>query len=235
MVLFQGEEQAMRRMYLGTILLIMVLAFRLLQANRAAAQETLPAPGADEMELGFEQAIPPQSVENTQPSKDFSQAYLGVTFDSQIRDAAVARSVTAGSPADSAGVRAGDTIEALNGRRIASYDEVLRIVSGLRPGDVLDIDVSRRVSVSIRAVLDGVPEGGQRTTSYRAPDEPLPVPTFLQERPATSRPRYETGTARPRPSFSAPDDRRSNVNRYDRPTDRGRNYQNRGRLPRRRG
>jgi predicted metalloprotease with PDZ domain len=226
---FYGEEQAMRRMFLGTILLIIVLALRLLEADRAAAQETLPAPGSDGAGLESELPPPPQALDNSQQARDFSQAYLGVTFDPSIRDAAVARSVTAGSPADAAGLRAGDTIKTLNGRRIGSHDEVLRTINALRPGDVLDIDVSRRVSMNMRAVLDGKPLDGRRTTGYRIEAEPLPLPAdFREPPPRPNSPQYNRNTPRQRPNYSAPENRRGNLNRNARPTERGRGYENRG-------
>jgi membrane-associated protease RseP (regulator of RpoE activity) len=157
-----------------------------------------------------EAAIDPIATYEPERIRDFSQAYLGVTFDPQYQTAAVARSVTAGSPADQAGIKAGDTIVSVNGRRITGYDDVLRWVDRLKPGDVLDIDVTRRVSVKARAVLDGQPVGA-RTTNYRPVIERLPEPT--QVRPA---PR-----ANLRPQMNRP----TNSNRNDGDTQRD----NRGR------
>jgi membrane-associated protease RseP (regulator of RpoE activity) len=207
----------------------------LLDANRAAAQVLLPAPGSDGAAIESELPPPPQSLDDSQQARDFSQAYLGVTFDPRFRDAAVARSVTAGSPADAAGLRAGDTIKTLNGRQVGSHEEVLRTINSLRPGDVLDIDVSRRVSVNMRAVLDGKPLDARRTTGYRIEAEQLPLPADFRAQPRSDSTQYNRNTSRQRPGYSAPDNRRSNANRSNRPTDRGRDYPERGGFFRRRG
>jgi membrane-associated protease RseP (regulator of RpoE activity) len=204
--------------------------------NRVLSQAPLPAPGDDVAEYDLELPPPPQTLvdpQPSQPSREYSQPYLGVTFDPQFRNAAVARSVAAGSPADQAGLRAGDTIVTLNGRPIRSYDEVLQIVGRLRPGDVLDFDVTRRVSVSARAVLDGQPVDGRRTAGYRMEAESLPAPTEYRVPPGPAGQQYNANTSRPRTNYIAPDTRRSNVNRNERESDRERGF--RGRASRRRG
>jgi membrane-associated protease RseP (regulator of RpoE activity) len=157
-----------------------------------------------------------------------------VTFDPQVRNAAVARSVTAGSPADLAGIKAGDTIVSVNGRRIASYDDVLRWVDRLKPGDVLDIDVSRRVSVRARAVLDGQPVDGT-TSNYRPAIESLPVPAGYQSQPPVRRVPTNANSLRPRVNYGAPQGGNNNVNRSNNSNDRDRGFPGRERAPRRRG
>jgi predicted metalloprotease with PDZ domain len=145
-------------------------------------EQPLEPEAAYEPEATYEPEAEPVATFQPERIRDFSQAYLGVTFDPKYQSTAVARSVTAGSPADMAGIKAGDTIVSVNGRRIAGYDDVLRWVNQLKPGDVLDIDVSRRVSVKARAVLDGQPVG-QQTTNYRPVMERLPEPTQVRPTP----------------------------------------------------
>ena len=60
--------------------------------------------------------------------------------------AAVVTGVTAGSPAAAAGLRAGDVIVAIGGRRIEVPDEVLSEIGTKRPGSELDLEVWRAAS-----------------------------------------------------------------------------------------
>jgi C-terminal processing protease CtpA/Prc len=94
------------------------------------------------------------------------QAYLGVTFDAQVRDAAVVARVTAGSPAEEAGLQPGDMIVAMNGDQIMSYRDAISMIRTLRPGDRLDIVLERgRSELETEAVLAGQPAGNVRTAT----------------------------------------------------------------------
>lgn len=101
------------------------------------------------------------------------QAYLGVYFESGATvtpgprmmpglgsgpdllalTGAQVRSVTAGSPAEKAGIVAGDVITAVDGRDLARNDDLATIVGGHKPGDTVTFAVlgakteSRQVSV----------------------------------------------------------------------------------------
>jgi len=169
------------------------------------------------------------------PPSGSAGAYLGVTFDPRIGDAAVAQAVQPGSPAEQAGLRPGDTIEAINGRPIASNQDVLDIVRTMRAGDLLDIELSRRVRIRTQAALDS-----RQVPSGQAPQptgENLPAPPTPQIEIEVERPSYDNtanDAARQNPSGAAADGRRTNSNRDDRQIDRGRGYRVRGLLPRRR-
>jgi S1-C subfamily serine protease len=67
-------------------------------------------------------------------------ALLGVTFDTQVPNAAVVLSVNPGSPAAQAGISAGDEIVSINGQRITSYQNAIQVVGMLRPGDQAQIE-----------------------------------------------------------------------------------------------
>lgn len=220
----------------------------LVAEQRVAAQQLIdPAPVDDkaiELELPPPERslIPPQQV--APPPVDRSHAFLGVTFDPNVHDAAVARSVSAGSPADQAGVKAGDTIIALNGRKTGTYDDVLKTVAALKPGDVLDIEVSRRISLRARAVLEGQPIGsapvdGRRMTGYRPLPEALPAPLDLRQSPRPQRPPVNANTAQPRQNYQSQPNRNGAANRNEgvnRNRNNGANDDDRGRrLRRRRG
>jgi len=212
-----------------------ILVFAMRDEHVAAQQIPDPAPIGDEEELESDLPLPQQLPDGRQDLRDYSRAFLGVTFDPKVRDAAVARSVSAGSPADQSGVRAGDTIVSLNGQKVGTYDDVLATIAKLRPGDVLDVEISRRVSVKARAVLEGQPVGGEHTTGYHVEAERLPAPASSQTPPRTIRTPANANTQRPRPNESAPQNRSSNVNRSDDSNERDRDDRGRGRFLRRRG
>jgi membrane-associated protease RseP (regulator of RpoE activity) len=102
---------------------------------------------------------------NSAAAKSSTTAYLGVTFSGNERDAIV-RTVAPGSPADQAGLKPNDLIETLQGRRIRTNDDVLDIVSKMRPGDVLDIGFTRRMNIRTQAPLAVVPTTTERSVGY---------------------------------------------------------------------
>lgn len=142
----------------------------------AVAQDTLPAPDlapADASELPqpvdrAEPAIESDLSRDDQQLADVPPAQLGVTFDPRFRDAAVVRSVMRGSPAEQARLQEGDAIEAINGRGVSSYEDVIAAIDAMRPGDVIDIDFSRRITGRTQAVLGGDAGSGRRTVGYGA-------------------------------------------------------------------
>ena len=94
---------------------------------RAEAAEALPPPerpATEHPETEHREASTrrPQSVNVGRP-------YLGITFDPQYADAAVASAVVPGGPADQAGIQPGDSIDAINDRRpVSSYRDAYAIV-----------------------------------------------------------------------------------------------------------
>jgi hypothetical protein len=91
-------------------------------------------------------------------------AYLGVAFDAQYPDAAVVLRVNAGSPAQEAGLQAGDLLVALNGQEVGTYQDAISLVRSMRPGDQLEIIFERaRTEREAIAMLDSQP--GVRTAT----------------------------------------------------------------------
>jgi membrane-associated protease RseP (regulator of RpoE activity) len=229
----------MRRGILWLVLLAIAIVMDVYGNSALAQQPTDPAPVEEAPDLASDLPLPEHSLMVEQAVRDNSRAFFGVTFDPSVPNAALARSVIAGSPADLAGVKAGDTIVALNGQDVETYDDVLSTIARLKPGDVLDVEISRRVSVRARAVLDGQPVGVEHTTSYRAEAEALPSPAeFGNEPPITRAPinrrPANVDLPRPRPNDAAPQNRNPNVNR-DGNSNRGRNPNDRNRENRGRG
>jgi len=89
------------------------------------------------------------------------RGYLGIrlrrtTAASESLGVAVA-GVVAGSPAESAGIRVGDRILAIEGQEVHASDEVTMIVRSLRPGDQTEITILRGTEIfPTRATLGAV-------------------------------------------------------------------------------
>jgi serine protease Do len=73
-------------------------------------------------------------------------AYFGVTRDEEAKDCRLAR-VTEGSPADKAGLKAGDVITKFDGKDVKTYDDMLALLAKKKPGDEVDVVVKRDAEV----------------------------------------------------------------------------------------
>jgi putative serine protease PepD len=71
-------------------------------------------------------------------------AYLGVRIgDAQSGAGALVGSVTSGSPADGAGLKAGDVITAVDGKAIAGADDLTAAISSHAPKDKVTLKITR--------------------------------------------------------------------------------------------
>jgi putative serine protease PepD len=77
-------------------------------------------------------------------------AYLGVTLsddsvalDGAQREAAILRSVAAGTPAAKAGLKTGDAVIAINGRPIDSSTSLIGTIRGIKPGTQITLTIVR--------------------------------------------------------------------------------------------
>jgi putative serine protease PepD len=98
--------------------------------------------------IGF--AIPSNTVKSVvgqlMTSGKVSHAYLGVqSTDGQDGGAQVAQ-VTAGSPAEQAGLQQGDVITSIDGKAVASSSALSAIVDGHKPGDTVKLKLTRNGS-----------------------------------------------------------------------------------------
>ena len=96
------------------------------------------------------------------------QAFLGVGFDPQVRDAAIVVTVTPGSPAEQAGLQPDDMLVALNGQEVRSHQDAIAIIRSMQPGDRLSIAFARRMEAETEAVLAGRPGQPVRTATRGA-------------------------------------------------------------------
>jgi putative serine protease PepD len=95
-----------------------------------------------------------------------SHAYLGVgTTQSTGTTGAGIGSVTAGSPAASAGLKAGDVVTAIDGKKITGSSDLVAAIAGRAPGDRIQLTVRRGSNtLTLTATL-----GTQPTTQHSVP------------------------------------------------------------------
>jgi putative serine protease PepD len=105
--------------------------------------------GSNNAGVGF--AVPSNTVKGVVDDliagRPIEHAYLGVAVgDSSSGSGAQVKTVRAGSPAASAGVKVGDVVTAVDGTTIADASQLTTIVGGHHPGDTLQITVARKGS-----------------------------------------------------------------------------------------
>ena len=126
------------------------------------------------------------AVRSTIPNPEL-RAWFGVVVESTASGVQVAR-VVPGSPADDAGIRAGDVVRSLNGVDVATGDDLDRVLDALRPGDTLRVAASRAGTVvAATARLGGrrAQDGLFRRPVFRLAVVPL---RFEDDRGATTSP-----------------------------------------------
>jgi putative serine protease PepD len=117
--------------------------------------------------IGF--AVPSNTVREVVPRLERGEAiarpYLGVsttTLAPGQGDGAQVADVTAGGPAQRAGLRTGDVIVGIDGSAVAAPDDVAAAIADREPGDRVDIEVRR--------------DGGRATVSVELGRRPAQVP-----------------------------------------------------------
>jgi putative serine protease PepD len=108
------------------------------------AQIATGGSGNGNVGIGF--AVPSNKVREVVPSlsrgKRIEHPYLGVLSSPHPLGAEI-QSVIPGSPAASAGLRQGDVIQSVNGRPVHDPSDVSAAIEGLKPGDQVEVKVSR--------------------------------------------------------------------------------------------
>jgi putative serine protease PepD len=100
--------------------------------------------GSGNVGIGF--AVPSNTVREVLPAlargERIERPFLGVTSAPHPAGAEI-QGVTPGSPAQAAGLQAGDVITGVDGDPVRDPDDVSAAVSGFEPGDEVQIEVSR--------------------------------------------------------------------------------------------
>jgi putative serine protease PepD len=115
--------------------------------------------GTQSGNLGIGFAVPSNSIRQVVPQlargRTIAHAWLGVeTATSASGSGAQVRGVTAGGPAQDAGIRAGDTLLSIGGTPVHNFSGIAAAVNAHKPGDAVDVRVSRGGrTVTIRVKL----------------------------------------------------------------------------------
>jgi putative serine protease PepD len=124
--------------------------------------------GAEGGNVGIGFAIPSNTVksvvEQLMNGGKVSHAYLGVSTQDASNGAQVAQ-ITAGSPAEQAGLQQGDVITAIGGKPVASSSALSSIVDEHKPGDTVQLEVSRNGSEKTLDVKLGERPNSAETTA----------------------------------------------------------------------
>jgi hypothetical protein len=168
------------------ILCGVALASVLAVVRPLAVAQNLPAPTIDERyrdeDAKKNAEAPALNAPQSRLSKEKKEepvartgpAYFGAKFRTGERGAVIG-SVQPGSPADQAGLQPGDDIEALQGKTVRSYQDAIDLIERMRPGEVVDIKYSRRMSLRTQAALASSPSEVSRSANY-PPEQPRPEP-----------------------------------------------------------
>jgi putative serine protease PepD len=100
--------------------------------------------GSGNVGIGF--AVPSNTVREVLPAltrgERIERPFLGVTSAPHPAGAEI-QGVTPGSPAEGAGLQAGDVIVGVDGAPVRDPDDLSQAVSGLEPGDEVEVEVTR--------------------------------------------------------------------------------------------
>ncbi|HLW55412.1 MAG TPA: Do family serine endopeptidase [Candidatus Angelobacter sp.] len=145
--------------------------------------------------VGF--AMPSNTVREvyeqlTGPQHRVSRGSIGVQFSAQaspavariygVKNGVTISEVVAGKPAEKAGLQTGDTITAVNGKTVRTGDELVSIISSVKPGNKVDITYVRngqqkQASVSVEDRTKLFPDRTEEAEN--ADDTPAAAPSKL--------------------------------------------------------
>jgi membrane-associated protease RseP (regulator of RpoE activity) len=145
--------------------------------------------------------------EPNQPSdRPANQPYLGVRFEMitpelaeaeklEVEEGAILREVTPGSPADKAGLKAGDIVQAVDGEAVNADHTLRDRIMAHQPGDEVTLKILREgETLEVKATLGTRPASlpfarGEFPLTpgfhfeFRCSPEPCPFPPFFNEQP----------------------------------------------------
>jgi S1-C subfamily serine protease len=134
------------------------------------------ADGSSAQNIGF--AIPVATIESLVKSLEAGEsvvthgAFIGVEITTMsaglqaeygfsVSSGAVVMSVIAGTGAASSGVKQGDIIVGINGTTVSSDQDVSSIISALKPGDVIALQLVRGTKhLTVHVTLGSAPKSG---------------------------------------------------------------------------
>lgn len=128
---------------------------------------TAVASGAENIGFAIPINVVKDALDNFNKTGGFSRPYLGVVYEmigrelsilNDVPEGAYVREVVEGSPADKAGIKKGDIIIKLDGKRAQGEDGLAKLISQKKIGDSVDISVWREgKTIDLKATLESAP------------------------------------------------------------------------------
>lgn len=82
-----------------------------------------------------------------------SDAYLGLSLDQESKDCKIVN-VSPNSPAEKAGLMANDIVRGFDGKKVASAEDLIKLMQGKRPGNEVPLEIQRGVdTINVRVTL----------------------------------------------------------------------------------
>jgi predicted metalloprotease with PDZ domain len=122
------------------------IAARLWKALLTGAIAVIPATGFSQLSYHYHERLSQDVGFGVEAStrQPWGRPVLGVTMAGDRYGPARVVHVAGGSAADEAGLRRGDVILSINGKRVDTYRDVLRIIKSYLPNDLLRIVIEHR-------------------------------------------------------------------------------------------
>ena len=128
---------------------------------------TAIASGAENIGFAIPINIVKEALDNFNKTGGFERAYLGVAYQmigrelsilNDVPEGAYVREVVSGSPADKAGIKAGDIIMKFDGKRISGENGLAQLISKKKIGDSVDLSVWReKKTINVKVTLESTP------------------------------------------------------------------------------
>jgi putative serine protease PepD len=116
--------------------------------------------GSSDQNSGVGFAIPSDLVKSElatlEAGKQVQHAYIGVATSESGTSGALVQQVVAGGPASAAGLKARDTVTAIDGKKVNGSSDLVAVVAAHKPGDKLTLTVRRNGSTVQLTVTLGV-------------------------------------------------------------------------------
>lgn len=112
-----------------------------------------------------------------QQTRTEREGYIGAVSDQNPRErhnGVKLSAVTSGGPADQAGIQVGDVVLAINGRYVATPEELKSEVMKLQPGSRAEIQYQRNASINQTYVIVGMDPDSAQSTAHGSSERSLP-------------------------------------------------------------
>jgi len=117
------------------------------QARVVGVNSQIATSGAGSGNIGIGFAVPANTAKEVVPQlkqgKTPARPWIGVSTAPSLAGGAQVAEVVSGSPADRAGIRTGDVIVRIDGKRVTEPGDVAAAISSKNPGDEVTIEVRR--------------------------------------------------------------------------------------------